>query len=98
MLHTHEIHSRYLRRSKRLTVWLPPRRRGHRASGYPVLYLNDGQNLFDPARSFAGQTWRVAETTARLVRHARIPPIVVVGIDHGGSRRSREYLPVEDRR
>ena len=64
----------------------------------PALYLNDGQNLFDPARAFAGNTWRVEETVNRLVGEGRIPPILVVGIDHGEIRRSREYLPVEDDR
>jgi len=64
----------------------------------PVLYLNDGQNLFDPARAFAGNTWRVAETVTWLVKEGRIPPLLVVGIDHGEMRRAREYLPVEDER
>ena len=70
-----------------------------RAAGpVPVLYLNDGQNLFDPARAFAGNTWHVAETVNWLVRERRIPPILVVGIDHGGVARAREYLPIEDER
>jgi predicted alpha/beta superfamily hydrolase len=64
----------------------------------PVLYLNDGQNLFDPARAFAGQTWHVSETVNALIRQRLIPPILVVGIDHGEVRRAREYLPVEDER
>jgi predicted alpha/beta superfamily hydrolase len=38
-----------------------------------VLYLNDGQNLFDAARAFAGATWRVAETIERLVTAGRHP-------------------------
>jgi predicted alpha/beta superfamily hydrolase len=79
-------------------VWLPPGRPGSAAGAYPVLYLNDGQNLFDPGRAFAGNTWRVAETAARLVRSGRIRPLLIVGIDHGESRRSREYLPVRDDR
>lgn len=65
---------------------------------FPVLYLNDGQNLFEPGRAFGGLTWRVAETIERLVRRSRIPPLIVVGIDHGDARRAREYLPVEDER
>jgi predicted alpha/beta superfamily hydrolase len=97
MLHTHEIPSLYLGVTRRITVWLPPAR-GRRSSPYSVLYLNDGQNLFDPARAFAGTTWGVAQTVGRLVRQARIPPLVVVGIDHGVERRAREYLPVEDER
>jgi len=96
MLETHEIPSLYLGLTRRITVWTPPRVRGGRAARYPVLYLNDGQNLFDPARAFAGNTWQVAETATRLVRTRRIPPVIIVGIDHGGVRRNREYLPVED--
>ncbi len=63
-----------------------------------MLYLNDGQNLFHPARSFAGSTWRVPQSAAALVRRRLIPPMLIVGIDHAGARRSREYLPVEDGR
>ena len=63
-----------------------------------MLYLNDGQNLFDPSRAFAGRTWRVAEAVNQLVKERVIPPLLVVGIDHGGARRAREYLPVEDER
>lgn len=97
MLVTHDIPSIYLGLTRRLTVWLPPGyRRRLRTHRYSVLYLNDGQNLFDPARSFAGATWQVGETAADLVRRRRIPPILIVGIDHGGERRGREYLPVED--
>src|SRR5690242_13649979 len=96
MFETHEIPSLYLGLTRRLTVWLPSRALATRANRWPVLYLNDGQNLFDPARAFAGNTWRVAETAKRLVKTARIPPLLIVGIDHGGVRRGREYLPVED--
>jgi predicted alpha/beta superfamily hydrolase len=98
MFHVHEIPSEYLGVTRRITVWLPPGARGRTAARHPVLYLNDGQNLFDPARAFAGNTWRVAETTARLVRRASIPPLIVVGIDHGSGRRGREFLPVTDER
>ena len=96
MLHTHEIPSLYLGLTRRVTVWVPPGPRRQRAARYPVLYLNDGQNLFEPERAFAGNTWRVPQTAARLVRNGRIPPLIVIGIDHGGARRGREYLPVED--
>src|SRR3954464_15392870 len=108
MLETHEIQSLYLGVTRQLTVWTPPRSR-RRVDRYPVLYLNDGQNLFDPARAFAGNTWRVGETARRLVGAGRIPPLIIVGIDPGPSprfvvgasprgapRRGREYLPVED--
>jgi predicted alpha/beta superfamily hydrolase len=95
----HDIRSLYLGTDRRITVWLPPgyNRRLNRTR-YPVLYLNDGQNLFEPERAFAGNTWRVPEIAADLVRRHRIPPILIVGIDHGVANRAREYLPVEDER
>lgn len=99
MLLTHDIPSVYLGVTRRVTVWLPPGfRRRLRTQRYSVLYLNDGQNLFEPSRAFAGNTWRVAETAADLVRRRHIPPLLIVGIDHGRERRAREYLPVEDER
>jgi predicted alpha/beta superfamily hydrolase len=98
MFHVHEIPTQHLGGTRRITVWLPPESRARRVGLYPVLYLNDGQNLFDPARAFAGNTWRAAETAAQLVRQRRIRPLVIVGIDHGAARRGREYLPVADDR
>ena len=99
MLVSHDIRSLYIGTDRRITVWLPPgyHRRLNRTR-YPVLYLNDGQNLFEPERAFAGQTWGVGETAADLVRRHRIPPVLLVGIDHGVVNRAREYLPVEDER
>jgi predicted alpha/beta superfamily hydrolase len=96
MLHTHDIASLYLGLTRRVTVWAPAAVRGRRSGPYQVLYLNDGQNLFEPERAFAGNTWRVPQTASRMVRARRIPPLLIVGIDHGGARRAREYLPVED--
>jgi predicted alpha/beta superfamily hydrolase len=95
----HHIDSTFLRARRRITVMRAHPGDRHAPQEPPaVLYLNDGQNLFDPARAFAGNTWRVAETVTWLVGERRIPPILVVGIDHGEGRRAREYLPVEDER
>ena len=95
----HHIDSTFLRARRRITVMRAHPVDRHAPQEPPaVLYLNDGQNLFDPARAFAGNTWRVAETVNWLVGERRIPPILVVGIDHGEVRRAREYLPVEDER
>ena len=64
---------------------------------YPVLYLLDGQNLFDACLSdVSHREWGVDETVYRLVREGRIPPIIVVGVDHAGSGRVHEYLPYKD--
>jgi predicted alpha/beta superfamily hydrolase len=96
-LDAHILDSQYLQTSRRITVMRPPSS-GDDSEPVPVLYLNDGQNLFDPGRAFAGNTWRVAETVTRLTGEGRIPPLMIVGIDHGEMQRAREYLPVEDDR
>ena len=90
-----ELESRHIRARRRITVWLPPGFR-RRRSAYPVLYLNDGQNLFEPSRAFAGVTWNAGDAAARLIRRRAIPPIIIVGIDHGEGRRAQEYLPIRD--
>jgi predicted alpha/beta superfamily hydrolase len=97
-LDVHILDSEHLRTSRRITVLRPRFRSGDPAVPTRVLYLNDGQNLFEPVRAFAGKTWRVPETVNWLTRESIIAPLLVVGIDHGGVERAREYLPVEDER
>src|ERR1700680_4470432 len=93
-LRFHEFYSRIFRNTRFLRVWLPP---GYddlaNSSRYPVLYLNDGQNLFEAATSFTGVEWQVDETSDRLIREGAIPPLIIVGIDNGGEDRMREYMP-----
>src|ERR1700752_1768680 len=93
---TIEIASDVLGLARRLTSWGPYGARS--TSRVPVLYLNDGQNLFDSARPYTGVTWRVAETAGWLIAQGRIPPLAIVGIDYGELRRAAEDLPVEDER
>jgi predicted alpha/beta superfamily hydrolase len=79
-----------LGRARRVWVYLPP---GYATSGrrYPVLYMHDGQNVFDAATSGFGE-WGVDETLDSL--HARGgPDAIVVAVDHGGTRRMDEYSP-----
>jgi predicted alpha/beta superfamily hydrolase len=68
----------------------------HNASRrYPVLYMQDGQNLFDVQTSSHGE-WHTDETMDHLVGGFKIPPMFVVGIDNAGEKRSPEYLPYPD--
>ncbi|MDD4796917.1 MAG: alpha/beta hydrolase-fold protein [Eubacteriales bacterium] len=60
---------------------------------YPVLYLQDGQNLYDDALSFSGHSWRVGQAMAELEHAGATRGIVVVGVDHGDKRRADEYNP-----
>jgi enterochelin esterase-like enzyme len=70
----------------------------NRIRHYPVLYLNDGQNLFDVCTAvFNREEWRVDETVGELVANGKLDPLIVVGIDNGGRRlRPKEYLPYVD--
>jgi len=94
-LRLHEFHSRVFRNMRMLRVWLPPRydAPGNATRRYPVLYLNDGQNLFNRATAFAGVEWQVDETADRLIRQEVILPLIVVGIDNAQSERIKEYVP-----
>lgn len=58
---------------------------------YPVLYMHDGQNLFDPSRAFQGQTWHVEETLNDLIKKKLITPLIVVAIDNTPDRLD-EYI------
>ena len=94
-LRLHEFTSRIFRNDRFLRVWLPPAydEAENRDRRYPVLYLNDGQNLFEPATSFTGVEWQVDETADRLIRENIIAPMIIVGIDNAGKARLREYMP-----
>src|ERR1700694_916165 len=94
-LRLHEFSSRIFRNTRFLRVWLPPGYDDPENSSrsYPVLYLNDGQNLFEAATSFTGVEWHVDETADRLIREGAVPPLIIVGIDNGGKDRMREYMP-----
>lgn len=82
--------ARFLK-GRTVRVWLPP---GYRDGDrrYPVLYMWDGQNLFDDVTSFAGE-WRIDETCTELIAAGTVRPLIVVGIDHGGHLRLDEYSP-----
>ncbi len=89
----HELRSRIFRNTRLIRVWLPPEYDAAGTVRYPVLYLNDGQNLFDPATAFAGVHWRVGERAGQLIAEGKIPPIIIIGIDNTGRNRVREYIP-----
>jgi len=94
-LRLHEFRSRTFRNTRFLRVWLPPGYDDPSNAGrrYPVLYLNDGQNLFEPSTSFTGVDWQVDETGDRLIREGVVPPMIFVGIDNATHHRFREYMP-----
>lgn len=78
-------------KSRNLIVWLPP---GYEQGNkkYPVLYMHDGQNIFDPATSSFGVDWQIDETADSLIKAGAIEPAIIVGI-YNTSDRSAEYTP-----
>jgi enterochelin esterase-like enzyme len=76
---------------RHVDVWLPP---GYSQGGrYSVIYMHDGQMLFDAQTTWNKQAWQVDVTVARLIKEGRIPPTIVVGIWNNGKYRHAEYFP-----
>jgi predicted alpha/beta superfamily hydrolase len=94
-LRLHELRSRIFRNTRLVRVWLPPLYDAAAGKRYPVLYLNDGQNLFDPTTAFGGVDWRVGASAERLIADKKISPLIIVGIDNTGKNRVREYIPYQ---
>lgn len=92
------FHSDNLDNSRNIIIYLPPDYDKQEARRFPVLYLNDGQNLFDSATAFNGQEWGVDETAQRLILGGKIEPLIIVGIYNTGEKRIDEYAPTVDPR
>ncbi|NJD11067.1 MAG: hypothetical protein FIB01_11750, partial [Gemmatimonadetes bacterium] len=84
-----------LGRTRRVWLYLPPGY-AHGSERYPVLYMPDGQNLFDAATAYAGE-WGIDETLDSLAA-AGDRGAIVVGIDHGGPQRIAELSPWRNER
>ncbi|MEP6635189.1 MAG: alpha/beta hydrolase-fold protein [Acidobacteriota bacterium] len=90
------FHSAILNNDRDVLVYLPQGYATQSRGRYPVLYLHDGQNLFDGATSFIpGQEWRVDETAERLIAAGKIEPLIIVGI-YNNKDRINEYTPAAD--
>jgi predicted alpha/beta superfamily hydrolase len=93
------FHSEFLSTDRDVLVCLPPCYAREPARRYPVLYLHDGQNLFDGTTSFIpGQDWRVGQTAAALIGAGAIEPLIIVGVYNTGVERVEEYTPTADAR
>ncbi len=77
---------------RRVDVWLPPGYDANQAGRYPVIYMHDGQNLFDPATSYGNVPWSADTALARLMAAGRTSGAIIVGIWNTPARFA-EYLP-----
>jgi predicted alpha/beta superfamily hydrolase len=85
------LESKYVDRTQ-VFVWLPP---DYDAGNqrYGVVYMHDGQNLFDPKRSSFNKVWAADKSALRLLAAGKTKPFIIVGIDQPGEDRWRQYFP-----
>ena len=96
--HLTGFRSRFLKTPRDIIVYLPPGYDESREARYPVLYMHDGQNLFDAATAFLGNEWGLDETAERLIAAAEMQPLIIVGVYNTGNERVAEYTPIKDKR
>lgn len=77
---------------RHLDVWLPPGYDTELERRYPVIYMHDGQNLFDAADSNFGVSWAVDQAMLRVIDAGQAPPAIIVGV-WNTPLRNPEYLP-----
>ena len=86
--------SRFLRNQRDLIVYLPPGYHEQEQRRFPVLFLHDGQNLFDGRTSFIpGMDWHVGQTADYCIQAGLVEPLIIVGIYNAGKQRLGEYTP-----
>jgi predicted alpha/beta superfamily hydrolase len=96
-LRRHTIESKLLGGSREIVVYLPPTYEAEPDRRFPVLYMQDGQNLFDPNTSFvAGKPWFLDQAAEAGIRDGSIEPVIIVGINNAGEKRVDEYTPTPD--
>jgi predicted alpha/beta superfamily hydrolase len=88
------FHSTLLNNDRSLAVYLPPGYDQNPDQRYPVLYMQDGQNIFDTATSFAGVEWNADETAEKLINAGTISPVIIVAINNTPDR-TEEYTPLQ---
>jgi predicted alpha/beta superfamily hydrolase len=89
------IASPQLDNQRSLRIWLPPSYAREPERRYPVLYMHDGQNLFEESTTSYGTAWDVGQTADRLVANGEMQEVIIVGIDNNADR-IPEYTPCCD--
>lgn len=95
--HISAFESAIVGNAREIAVYLPAGYDERDDRRYPVLYMHDGQNLFESHRAFIpGQHWRLGEAADKVIGERGAEPMVIVGIDNAGSSRVDEYTPTRD--
>ena len=77
---------------RNVEVWLPPGYAENKKLKYPVLYMQDGQNVFNPATATNKTAWEADDTTAKLIAKKVMAPVIIVAIWNSDLRYA-EYFP-----
>jgi enterochelin esterase-like enzyme len=85
VIYHRDFYSKFLNNKRDIIIWLPPSYHKSEKS-YQLLIMHDGQNIMDPATSFAGVDWRVDETATRLIKTHKIEEFIVVGVNNTPDR------------
>jgi predicted alpha/beta superfamily hydrolase len=91
----HSVHAARLQNDRTVIVYLPPGYQTNSLARYPVLYMQDGQNIFDAATSFCGVEWQLDECAERLIANGEITPVIIVGV-YNSDQRAFEYTAHRD--
>ena len=92
-----QFRSNILPDPRNVIVYLPPQYAAEHKRHFPVLYLHDGQNLFDGRTSYIpNRTWQVQQTADAVIEAGEAEPLIIVGIYNTGPRRIAEYTPTRD--
>lgn len=93
----HGFESKILGNARDITIYLPSNYDDRSDRSYPVLYMQDGQNLFDAERAYIpGQHWKLQEAADAAIGERTASPMIIVGVDHAGAARMDEFTPVQD--
>ena len=89
------FHSTVLGNDRAIWAYLPPAYAENTRARFPVVYMHDGQNLFDPALAFGGNEWKVDETLDAAAEDGSIADLIVIGVENT-AQRIYEYTPTTD--
>jgi predicted alpha/beta superfamily hydrolase len=84
----HDVPSKYLAAKRDVWVYLPPGYDAAAKAGtrYPVVYMHDGNNVFDGKTAFGGHEWMADESAEKLIRSGELPPFIIVGVSNTADR------------
>lgn len=96
----HYFYANKLKNERTIVVWLPENYESDFQKRYPVLYIHDGQNVFDPNTSYLGVDWQMDETADSMIKKGTIEEILIVGIyntpdrieEYSDTQKGRAYM------